>query len=65
MDKNSFRISVRSSDQNVASQIAHMKIDEVTVREVQTIKEIVNPPVDFILDILITLSVNVAAQLVG
>lgn len=65
MDELSFSMSVRSSDPNIASQIAEMKIEGVTVTRLMTIKEIINPPVDFILGVLVTLNVNVAAQLIG
>lgn len=58
-------ISVRSSDPNVASEIAQMKIEGVTVTKLRTIKEIFNPPVDFILGIAVTLGVNVLAQLIA
>jgi hypothetical protein len=65
MDKLSFRMSVRSSDPNLASQIAEIKIEGVTVTRLLPIKEIINPPVDFIFGVSVTLSVNVAAQLIG
>jgi len=58
-------VTVRSSDPNVASEIAQMKIEGVTVKRSLVIKEIINPPVDFILSIAATLGVNVAAQLVA
>lgn len=59
------QINVRSSDPNVASEIAQMKIEGVTVTRPRIIKEIFNPPVDFILGIAVTLGVNVAAQLIA
>ena len=58
-------ISVRSSDPNVASEIAQMKIEGVTVKQSLVIKEIINPPVDFVLGIAVTVGVNVAAQLIA
>jgi|GEM_PF-3944169 len=58
-------VSVRSSDPNVASEIAQMKIEGVTTKQRLVIKEIFNPPVDFILGIAVTLGVNVAAQLIA
>ena len=58
-------ISVRSSDPNLVSQLAQMKIEGITITKLRTIKEIVNPPVDFILSIALSLGVNVAAQLIA
>jgi len=42
-----------------------MKIEGVTVKQRLVIKEIINPPVDFILGITVTLGVNVAAHLIA
>jgi hypothetical protein len=58
-------VSVRSSDPNVASDIAQMKIEGVTIKQRLIIREIINPPVDFIFGIAVTLSVNVIAQLIA
>ena len=58
-------VRVRSSDPNVASEIAQMKIEGVTIKQGLVIKEIINPPVDFILDVAKTLVVAVAAQLIA
>lgn len=41
-------VSVRSSDPNVASEIAQMKIEGVTIKKSLTIREIVKPPIDFL-----------------
>jgi len=60
-----FHISVRSSDPTVASEIAQMKIEGVTIRQRLVIREILNPPVDFVLDVAKTLAVSVAAQLIA
>jgi len=60
-----FRISVRSSDPNVESEVAQMKIDGVAVRQRSVIREIFNPPVDFILEVATTLAVSVAADLIA
>ena len=58
-------VSVRSSDPKVVSQIAQIKIEGVTIKQSLVIKEIVNPPVDFIISIAVTLGVNIAAQLIA
>ena len=58
-------VNVRSSDPNVALEIAQMKIEGVTIKQRLVIKEIINPPVDFILDVAKTLALAVAAQLIA
>jgi len=58
-------VSVRSSDPNVASELAQMKIEGVTIKQRLIIKEIINPPVDFIFSIAVTLGVGVTAQLIA
>jgi hypothetical protein len=58
-------VSVRSSDPNVQSGIAQMKIEGVTVRQPRTIKEILNPPIDYILSITVTFGVSVTAQIIA
>lgn len=58
-------VSVRSSDPNVASEIAQMKIEGVTIKQRLVTKEIINPPVDFILSIGVPLFVSVTAQLIA
>ena len=58
-------VSVRSSDPNVASELAQMKIEGVTIKQHRVIKEIFPEPVDFIFSIAVTLGVNVAAQLIA
>jgi len=58
-------VSVRSSDPNVKSEIAQMKINGVTIKRRKVLKEILNPPVDYIFYIAITLGINVAAQLIA
>lgn len=58
-------VSVRSSDPNVASEIAQMKIEGVTVRRRMVLKEIFPEPVDYIFGIAVTLGVNAIAQLIA
>jgi hypothetical protein len=60
-----FRMSVWSSDPSVVSEIAQIEIDGVTIRQPNVIREIFNPPVDFIFTIVATMSANVAAQLIA
>lgn len=58
-------ITVRSSDPNIVSEIAQMKIGGVTIKQRLVTKEIINPPVDFVLDVAKTLALAVAAQLIA
>ncbi len=43
-----FTITIRSPDPNVASEIGQMKIEGVTIKQQLTIREIENPPIDFL-----------------
>src|SRR4030042_6777070 len=62
-----FRISVRSSDPNVASEISLAKIEGVTIKQQLTIREIVNPPIDFIVyvgeHVVLPVAVSLIAKL--
>ncbi len=62
-------VSVRSSDlttrTRIASEIAQMKIEGVTIKQSLTIKEIFPEPIDYILSIAVNLAVTVTAQLIA
>lgn len=59
------RISVRSSDPNIASEITQIKIEGVTIRQRLVIREVFNPPVDFIIEVAKDIAIAVAAQLIA
>jgi hypothetical protein len=62
-----FHISVRSSDPNVADEIAQTKIEGVTIKQLETnrIMEILHPPIDFVVYIGEHVALPIAASLIA
>lgn len=59
-------VSIRFSDPKVASEIADAKIaDGIKIQRKLTLREMVNPPIDFIISIGANLAVAVAAHLIA
>lgn len=59
-------VSIRFSDPKVASEIADAKIaDGINIQRKLTLREMVNPPIDFIISIGANLAVAVAAHLIA
>lgn len=59
-------ISVRSSDPNVHGKIREAKIaDGITIQENKTLREIVNPPIDYLVFIGVNIAVPIAVNLIA
>jgi hypothetical protein len=61
-----FEISIRSSDPNIGTEITRAKIAEgITIRQRLILREIVNPPIDFIVYVGENVALPVAASLIA
>jgi hypothetical protein len=59
-------ISVRSSNPNVHSKIAEAKIaDGITIQREKTFREMVNPPIDYLVFIGVNIAIPIAVNLIA
>jgi len=59
-------ISIRSSDPNVHSEIAEAKIaDGITIHRKKTLREMVNPPIDYLVFIGANIAIPIAVHLIA
>ena len=59
-------ISVRSSDPSIHSKIAEAKIaDGITIQQKKTLREMVNPPIDYLVFIGVNIAVPIAVNLIA
>lgn len=59
-------ISVRSSDPNVHSKLAEANIaDGITIQQKKTLREMVNPPIDYLVFIGLNVGLPIAVSLIA
>lgn len=60
-----FQITIWSPDRNIESEITQAKIEGITIRRHLVIREIINPPIDFIVYVGEHIALPIAASLIA